>query len=67
MVGPNRGLLLVTLALALLASVLASAALAAPLADSVILATAQAYQATIWTQDAHFQNTPGVKFVQRQQ
>ena len=37
MVGPNRGLLLVTLTLALFASVLASAALAAPLADSAIL------------------------------
>lgn len=33
-----------------------------PLADSVILATARAYSATLWTQDAHFENVPEVKF-----
>ena len=34
-----------------------------PLADSVILATARAYRATIWTQDADFKGLPGVKYV----
>jgi len=34
-----------------------------PLADSVILATARAYKATIWTQDADFKNIDGVKFI----
>jgi len=34
-----------------------------PMADSVILATAQAFNATLWTQDAHFQNFQGVKYV----
>jgi predicted nucleic acid-binding protein len=33
-----------------------------PLADSVILATAQAYEATLWTQDADFKGIPGVRF-----
>jgi len=36
-----------------------------PLADSVILATAQAHQAVVWTQDAHFENKKGVRFVKR--
>jgi predicted nucleic acid-binding protein len=33
-----------------------------PLADSIILATAQQCGATLWTQDAHFANIPGVKY-----
>ena len=33
-----------------------------PLADSVILATARAYRATIWTQDADFERMAGVKY-----
>lgn len=33
-----------------------------PLADSVMLATAQAYGATLWTQDADFRAVPGVKY-----
>lgn len=33
-----------------------------PMADSIILATAQAYQCTIWTQDADFQHIEGVKY-----
>ncbi len=36
-----------------------------PLADSVILATARQHQATIWTQDAHFQGLPGVRYQAR--
>jgi len=34
-----------------------------PLADSVILATAQYAQAVIWTQDEHFKGIKGVKYV----
>ena len=33
-----------------------------PMADSMILATAHAHQATIWTQDAHFAQIKGVRF-----
>jgi predicted nucleic acid-binding protein len=34
-----------------------------PLADSVMLATARAFGATLWTQDADFAGMPGVRFV----
>ena len=33
-----------------------------PLADSVILATARAYDAVLWTQDADFKGISGVRF-----
>ncbi len=33
-----------------------------PMADSIIFATARAHQCTLWTQDADFENLPGVKF-----
>ena len=33
-----------------------------PMADSIILATARAYSATLWSQDADFKNIPGVKY-----
>jgi toxin FitB len=33
-----------------------------PLADSVVLATAQAYGATLWTQDADFEGFAGVEY-----
>ena len=33
-----------------------------PMADSIIMATAQAYQCVIWTQDSDFQNIEGVKY-----
>ena len=36
-----------------------------PMADSIILATAQAYGATLWTQDADFRNLPGVQYRKR--
>jgi predicted nucleic acid-binding protein len=36
-----------------------------PLADSVILATARAHRATVWTEDEHFKAIPGVKYVSR--
>lgn len=34
-----------------------------PMADSVILATARAYQATLWTQDVDFEGMDGVKYI----
>lgn len=34
-----------------------------PLADSVILATARAHEATIWTQDADFARVRGAKYI----
>lgn len=34
-----------------------------PMADSIILATAQIYDATIWTQDADFEGKPSVKYI----
>jgi predicted nucleic acid-binding protein len=33
-----------------------------PLADSIMYATAQAYGATLWTQDTDFQGLPGVRY-----
>jgi predicted nucleic acid-binding protein len=37
-----------------------------PLADSIVLATARAHGATLWTQDADFENVPDVRFVRKQ-
>ncbi len=36
-----------------------------PLADSIILAVAQAFGAKLWTQDADFDGIPGVRFFQK--
>ena len=33
-----------------------------PMADSIILATAKEFDATLWTQDADFKNMNGVKY-----
>ena len=41
---------------------LSAAATGLPMADSLIYATAQLHGATLWTQDAHFNALPGVKF-----
>jgi predicted nucleic acid-binding protein len=38
-----------------------------PMADSIILATARAYGATLWTQDADFENIEGVRYIERQE
>lgn len=35
---------------------------ALPMADAVILAATREYGATLWTQDVHFKNIPGVKY-----
>ena len=34
-----------------------------PMADSIILATAQAHDATLWTQDVDFEGVEGVRYV----
>jgi predicted nucleic acid-binding protein len=48
-----------------LAAARLSADLAIPMADSIMLATARAWNATLWTQDADFEGVPGVKYVKR--
>ena len=37
-----------------------------PMADSIMLATARAHDATLWTQDADFEGVEGVKYTTRQ-
>jgi len=36
------------------------------MADSMILATAQAHKATLWTQDEHFNGLAGVKHIKKE-
>ena len=36
-----------------------------PMANSVVLSTARAFNATLWTQDAHFSSVPGVNYFER--
>lgn len=36
-----------------------------PMVDSIIFSTAQAFNATLWTQDSDFENLSGVKFVRK--
>jgi len=38
-----------------------------PMADSIILATSRAYDATLWTQEADFANISGVKYIARKE
>jgi toxin FitB len=49
------------------ASVLSAARLSVaaglPMADAIILSTARAYHAVLWTQDAHFEGMVGVEYV----
>jgi predicted nucleic acid-binding protein len=42
-----------------------SAELKIPMADSIIVATARLYEATIWTLDADFKKIDGAKFILR--
>jgi len=35
------------------------------MADSIILASALEYDATLWTQDAHFKGMDGVKYIEK--
>ncbi|MGH8454916.1 MAG: type II toxin-antitoxin system VapC family toxin [Nevskiales bacterium] len=53
-----------TAALALAAARL-SLAERLPMADSIMLATAQAHEAILWTQDADFEKVDGVRFIAR--
>ncbi|MBP1692533.1 MAG: twitching motility protein PilT [Chloroflexi bacterium] len=53
-----------TASLAMSAAVI-SAELKLPMADSFILATAREHQATLWTQDEHFKDLPGVKYIEK--
>lgn len=36
-----------------------------PMADSIILATARAYEATVWTQDEDFESIEGVQYIRK--
>ncbi len=36
-----------------------------PMADSVMLATARSWSATLWTQDSDFKEIPGVRYVEK--
>lgn len=40
-----------------------STELGLPMADAVMLATARAHKATLWTQDAHFEEVERVRYV----
>jgi predicted nucleic acid-binding protein len=42
-----------------------SAELKLPMADSLILAAARAHNAILWTQDEHFKDLDGVKYVEK--
>lgn len=42
-----------------------SAELKIPMVDSLILATAYAYDAVLWSQDEHFEGLPGVQYISR--
>ena len=35
------------------------------MADSIILATAREYDATLWTQDEHFKDLEGVRYIEK--
>ena len=37
------------------------------MADSIIYATAQMHNATLWTQDEHFKGLPGVQYIAKSQ
>jgi predicted nucleic acid-binding protein len=36
------------------------------MADSIIYATVRAHKATLWTQDEHFKDLPGVRYIKKQ-
>ena len=36
-----------------------------PMADSIILATARSYKATLWTQDVDFKGMEGVQYIEK--
>jgi predicted nucleic acid-binding protein len=42
-----------------------SVELSLPMADSIMLATARQYGATLWTQDADFEHIEGVRYIRK--
>jgi predicted nucleic acid-binding protein len=36
-----------------------------PMADSIVFATARAFQAVLWTQDEHFKDLEGVRYIDK--
>jgi len=42
-----------------------SVQLGLPMADSIILVTARAYSATLWTQDSDFEGVDGVRYIEK--
>jgi predicted nucleic acid-binding protein len=36
-----------------------------PMADSIIYASARSQDATLWTQDEHFKDLPGLKYIEK--
>jgi predicted nucleic acid-binding protein len=36
-----------------------------PFANSIILATTRAHNATLWIQDKHFENLAGVRYIEK--
>ena len=42
-----------------------SAEIKLPMADSIILASAREFQASLWTQDEHFKDIPGVQYAKK--
>ena len=48
-----------------MSAALLSAELKLPMADSIILAIAKETNATLWTQDEHFRDLPGVHYIEK--
>ena len=46
-------------------SALVSTEMKLAMADSIILATARANDATLWTQDRHIKDIPGVQYIEK--
>ena len=60
----EQGLLVDLSASLALSAAKVSSDLRLPMADSIMLATAREYDATLWTQDTDFRDVEGVRFVQ---
>jgi predicted nucleic acid-binding protein len=48
-----------------MSAALLSAELRLPMADSIILATAREYHATLWTQDEHFKGLENIQYIEK--
>ena len=60
----EQGLLVELSASLALSAAKASSDLRLPMADSIMLATAREYDATLWTQDTDFRDVEGFRFIQ---